>query len=418
MTGRPANMPGAAAGGSLEDDVPAVAFILRLGRALHGYGLSADVLESALESSSERLGLEAQFFTTPTSIFAAFGPPERQHTHLIRVYPGDVNLGKLARLDEVARGVLSGALTPAEGSARIDAIIASRPTFGPLLRTLAYGVASAASCRVLLGGGAEVAVACVAGLLTGLLALAERRLPHARHVFELAAAFTVSAFVTLFAATTGLRMSISTATLAGVIVLVPGLTVTLAMTELARRHLAAGTARLSGAFLVFVALAFGVAVGSRLATSIAGRVPSVGPTPLPEWTLMVAVAVAPFAFAIVMRARPADLGWIWLASTVGYGAVRLGALWLGPALGASMGSLVVGVLANLYDRSGRGPAAVPLVPGVLLLVPGSIGYRSLASLLDQNVVVGVTAGFTMILTAVSLAAGLLIASVLVPARRR
>jgi uncharacterized membrane protein YjjB (DUF3815 family) len=54
---------------------------------------------------------------------------------------------------------------------------------------------------------------------------------------------------------------------------------------------------------------------------------------------------------------------------------------------------------------------------VLLLVPGSIGYRSLTSLLDQNVVVGVTAGFTMILTAVAIAGGLLVSSVLVPTRR-
>ncbi len=79
---------------------------------------------------------------------------------------------------------------------------------------------------------------------------------------------------------------------------------------------------------------------------------------------------------------------------------------------------MVGVLANLYDRRGYGPAAVALVPGVLLLVPGSIGYRSLASLLDQNVVVGITAGFTMILTAVAIAGGLLVASLLVPTSRR
>ena len=82
-------------------DRAAVGFGHRLGRALHSHGLSADALESALEAASSQLGLEASFFSTPTSIFAAFGPPERQHTHMIRVYPGDVDLGKLARLDAV-----------------------------------------------------------------------------------------------------------------------------------------------------------------------------------------------------------------------------------------------------------------------------------------------------------------------------
>ncbi len=205
-----------------------------------------------------------------------------------------------------------------------------------------------------------------------------------------------------------------TATLGGLITLVPGLAVTVAMTELARRHLAAGTARLSGALLVFVAIAFGVAVGGEVARLLVGPVRSLAPRRLPEWTLTLALATAPLAFGVLLRARLRDFPWLWLSSTIGYTTVRFAALSFAPAIAASVGALVVGILANLYDRRGYGPAAVALVPGVLLLVPGSIGYRSLASLLDQNVVVGITAGFTMILTAVAIAGGLLVASLLVP----
>jgi uncharacterized membrane protein YjjP (DUF1212 family) len=395
----------------------AVGFILRLGKALHGYGLAAHGLEDALSGAASRIGLEAQFFTTPTSIFAAFGRPETQSTHLIRVFPGDVDLGKLAALDEVTSEVHAGTLTPAEGSQRIDRIIASPPPYGRATRVLATGVASAAVCRVLVGGATEVVVAGAAGLLVGLLALASRRLPHASHVYELVASMAVAALVSLVATVGGVAVSVPTATLAGVIVLLPGLTLTLAMTELASRHLAAGTARLSGAFIVFIAMTFGVAVGNRVAAAIAGPAAAVNPTDLPTWTLWLALAIAPLAFGVYLRARPRDIGWLLLASLVGYGAVRVGAVALGPAMGASIGSLVVGVMANLYERRGLGPATVPLVPGVLLLVPGSMGYRSMASLLDQNVIVGVTTGFTMILTAVALAAGLLVANVLVPPGR-
>ncbi len=398
-------------------DAAAVGFVLRLGRALHIYGLSADALEQSLQAMSERLGLEANFFTTPTSIFAAFGPPERQHTHLIRVYPGDVDLGKLARLDAVSRDVEHGRLSVLEGSARIDAIIALPPISRPIVRILAYGVASAVVCRILAGGLNEVVVAGVAGLLTGALSLASKRLPHGTHAFELVAAFAVSLFVTCVAAG-GLRLSVPTATLGGLITLVPGLALTVAMTELARRHLAAGTARLSGALLVFVAIAFGVAVGGEVARLLVGPVRSFAPRRLPEWTLTLALAMAPLAFGVLLRARLRDFPWLWLSSTIGYTTVRFAALSFAPAMAASVGALVVGILANLYDRRGYGPASVALVPGVLLLVPGSIGYRSLASLLDQNVVVGITAGFTMILTAVAIAGGLLVASLLVPTSRR
>ncbi len=397
-------------------NIAAVGFVLRLARALHGYGLSADALESALHRMSDRLGLEGQFFSTPTSVLAAFGPPERQQTHMIRVYPGDVDLGKLARLDAVSRDVERGRASVLEGSARIDAIIASPPTSSALVRVIGYGVASAAVCRILGGGLHEVLVAGLAGLVTGVLSLASKKLSHGTHVFELVGALAVAAIVTIVASL-GVRLSIPTATLGGVIVLLPGLTVTLAMTELARRHLAAGTARLSGAFLVFVIIALGVGVGSQLAESLVGDVRSFAPPRLPMWSLIGALSIAPFAFAAVLRARLRDLPWLWVASTLGYTAVRGAALLFDTALAALVGALVVGALSNLYDRWGRGPAAVPLVPGVLLLVPGSIGYRSLASLLDQDVVVGVTAGVTMILTAVALAGGLLVASVIVPPRR-
>ncbi|MCC6163752.1 MAG: threonine/serine exporter family protein [Acidobacteria bacterium] len=397
-------------------DDAAVGFVLRLGRALHVYGLSADALEHALLAMCERLGLEAAFFTTPTSIFAAFGAQERQRTHLIRVYPGDVDLGKLARLDAVAREVEAGQVSVLEGSARIDAIMAMPAISKPIVRILAYGVSSAAICRVLAGGLNEVIVAGVAGLLTGAISLASRRLPHGTHVFELVAAFAVSLLVHCVASTSGIRLSIPTATLGGVVALLPGLTVTVAMTELARRHLAAGTARLSGAFLVFIAIAFGVAVGGEVAKLVVGEVRSLAPRRLPEWSLTLALGVAPLAFGVLLRARLRDFPWLWLSSAIGYTTVRLAALSFAPAIAASVGAFVVGVLANLYDRRGYGPASVALVPGLLLLLPGSIGYRSLTSLLDQNVIVGVTAGFTMILTAVAIAGGLLMASVMVPTR--
>jgi uncharacterized membrane protein YjjB (DUF3815 family) len=59
-----------------------------------------------------------------------------------------------------------------------------------------------------------------------------------------------------------------------------------------------------------------------------------------------------------------------------------------------------------------------LVPGILLLVPGSIGYVSMSSLMQRNTVAGIDTAFTMVISAVSLVAGLLIASILAPEPRR
>ena len=56
------------------------------------------------------------------------------------------------------------------------------------------------------------------------------------------------------------------------------------------------------------------------------------------------------------------------------------------------------------------------LPGLILLVPGSIGMRSLSALVGQDVISGIETGFLAIMIAVALATGLILASALVPPR--
>src|ERR1700741_3717408 len=95
-------------------------FVLRLAHALHASGYAAHSLEDVLQHICDRLDLIGQFYTTPTAIVASFGTLETQRTHLIRVQPGELNLGRLSALDAVAKDVADGSLTPQEGSAQIE----------------------------------------------------------------------------------------------------------------------------------------------------------------------------------------------------------------------------------------------------------------------------------------------------------
>ena len=176
--------------------------MLRLGRALHAYGYASPALERALVTASTRLGLVGHFFSTPTSIFVAFGSGSGQRTFLTRVEPGGLSLGKLADIDGNARGVVDGTLTPAEALARIEAIEQQPPPFSRLLETMASGVASGAACRLLGGGAGDIVVATGLGVLVGLLGLAAGRLRLQQGLFELMAAALVSA-AALMAASSG-----------------------------------------------------------------------------------------------------------------------------------------------------------------------------------------------------------------------
>lgn len=399
------------------DPSEAGGFILRLARAMHNYGYPAHRLEEVLADVARRLGVKAQFFSTPTSIMAAFGELETQRTHLIRVAPGEVDLGKLTDVSQVVEDVVQGRLAPSQGSTRIDAIVAAPPPYGVASTVLAFGLASAAAARFLGGGLREILVSGGIGLVLGLLGVVGSRWAPLGRVYVPVAAFLAAAI----AAATALvipQYSVYVGTLAGLIVLIPGLTVTTAMTELSTGHLVSGTARLIGALILFLVIGFGVAMGGQMVRILFGQYSSlVHPLALPEWTGWAALVVAPLAFTVLFRAHARDAGWILAAGALGILASRLGGAELGPELGAFVGALTIGVASNLYAWLLRRPASVTLVPGTLLLVPGSIGFRSLSSLLDREVVTGMETAFTMVLIAAGLVAGLLLANVVTPIRR-
>jgi uncharacterized membrane protein YjjP (DUF1212 family) len=387
-------------------------FVLKLGRGLHIYGYPAHRLEEALGQVCHRLGLEGQFFSMPTALFASFGQGDEHRTFQIRVDPGGVDLGKLVRLDET-RALVAGGLDPDEGSRLVDAILAAPPAYGPWLTTAAFAVASATACRFFGAGIREVAAAGVIGLVIGLLALVLAERPATARVFEALAA-AVAGFLAVGAGVLAPPLLPSVATLGGLIILVPGYGLTVAFTEIATRNLVSGTARLAGAGLTFLVLAFGVALGTRIGGRLFGAVATVEPRPLPGWTLTAALIVAPAAFAVLFRADKRDVPWVLTATAVAFLGARAGTTLLGPELGAFLGATCVSAFGNAYNRLVQRPAAIPIVPGLLLLVPGSIGFQGLASLMGHDTLRGIEAAFRMILVAASLATGLLFANVLLP----
>jgi uncharacterized membrane protein YjjP (DUF1212 family) len=396
---------------------PRAAFILALGRALHGAGEPTNRAEELLEDVAERLGLTAQFFITPTSIFAAFGPEDRQRTHLIRTEPSTTNLGKLAQLDRVVVRVLRGELTAETALTALNEATAPAPVRPAIALLGGYALASACSARVLGGGWREILTAGGIGLVIGMIASLAATRTTLERLFEPVAAFLAAVLLALAAKATG-GMSATVATLASLIVLMPGMALTNAMTELTTRHLAAGTARLMQAFMVFLAMGFGVALGSRLVHETLGAVPVAEPRPLAAWTIWPAVVLVAVSFGVLLSAARRDFGWILLACLVGFMASRSAASLLGPELGMFVGAFAVGILASLVARRTDQPTALIEVPGTLVLVPGSIGFRSITALLENQVVSGLETAFRVLLIAMSLVAGLLMANLVMPRPRR
>jgi uncharacterized membrane protein YjjP (DUF1212 family) len=408
----PASAPDAA---SFPPDA-AIPFVLRLARAMHVHGAPAHRLEEVMQRIAPRYGLIGNFNSTPTSLIAAFGEPPEQRTYLLRIEPGAVDLGKLPQLDRIVDDLERGRVTPAQGLARLDAMEREPERYGATLTTLCYGVTSACAARFFGGGWREVASAAAIGLLTGLLALGIRRVPALARLFEPLAALVAALAAGAAAVLLG-RLSPYIAEVAGLIVLLPGLSLTTALTELATRNLVSGTARLAGVTMTFLALSGGLALGVAIATRLWHIDPNPAPVPLPAWTEWVALLVSPLALTVLFRARWRDVGWILGAAVIAFAAARIATRAFGPEIGTFLAAVSVGIACNVYARVLNRTASVPLVPAILVLIPGAIGIRSISSLIQRDVMTGVALAFTLVLVGLSLAAGILFASVAVSPRR-
>lgn len=394
---------------------PRIRFLIALGRALHSYGIPAHRLEDALGNAADRLGIRGEFFSGPTSLISSFGPAGQQHTALSRVQPGSLQLDKLVELDEVVEALYRGDIPVEEADRRLHEIDGAPLRYGSVVTILAFGLISGTAARFFGGGWAEMGVSLGLGLGTGVLAILGGKFASMGRVFEFVAAL-LATFVAM--ATSILIFPVSTGeiVLASMIILLPGLTLTLALNELATGHLVSGTARFTGAVMTFLKIGLGVGIGQKLALLLPGSLPEVSPAQLPTWTLWTSLLLTPLALVILFRARWKEALWIALSAMVAFWGARLGVAFLGTGMGAVVGALLAGLVSNLFARWKGHPAVVLIVPSIILLVPGSIGYRSLSMMLSNDVTSGIGNAFEALLVGMALVAGLLLANVLLPPR--
>lgn len=393
-----------------------IAFCLEIGKALHSFGTPAHRFEEAMQRLVASLGLEGDFLAHPTAFFAELRSATRREVFMVRAEPGDTNLEKLVSIQALVKEVINGNLPIEEAAARVREVVAQAPRFGRALVAASFGLSSAMAARFFGGGWREMVLSGLLGVLISLLGFWTSKQHHLAQVLVLLAA-TLAGFGGVVAAHLIPHTAAFTITLAGIVILLPGLKLTVALREVATGNLVAGSARLVDAVMILMMLAFGVALGRQVAMQFTSAFRESLSIPMAAWTEWVALLAVPLAYLVLFQARKRDFGWILLASIVAFVSSRLGAAWLGPELGAGLGAMALGIAANLFGRRTRLPNQIMELPGLLLLVPGSIGFRGLAFLTMGETEVGVQTAFRMVFLAVALVMGLSLANALVRPRK-
>lgn len=399
-------------------DTDAARFLVELARLLHVSGASAGRLEDAVGSAGEQLGVETTVFSTPTSVVMGFGVDGEQRVSLIRVQPGDIDLEQLVDVDAVATAVADGTLTPREGLAALIRIRRRRPRYGFWSTLGCVVIASAGVGRFFGGGWSEIAASAFVSVWVGVMFLTVSRSARGARLVDLLAGL-ISGFLSVAIARCVVPVDHVIVALGGLILLVPGLTITLSVSELSSRNYVSGSSRLMGGAMVVVVLAFGTAIGKGLG----GYLPdgplmeSWGSSGLSAWTVWPTLVMSALCFVVLFRAKPRDAFPITFAAAIGYGVSSWVGGLSGPEFGAFAGAFALALFGNAWSRWKNQPSGVAIIPGLLLLVPGSLGVRGVSALMQEDVTSGAQATFGVVVIAVGIVAGLLSAHAVWPSRK-
>jgi uncharacterized membrane protein YjjP (DUF1212 family) len=398
-----------------------IGFVVELASRLHTYGTTAQRLESAIVAVARRLGLRCNPWSNPTGMILSFADAHADSrladtTQVIRLDPGETDLRKLCAADAIAEDVLAGRTDLVAGSAALAALDRKPGRRARVLEAISYGLAAASVAGLLRSGWADMLAAAAIGTLIGLLHVLVSGRPRLQEAEDALSAMLATVLVAAIAAFVW-PLGTRTVLVASIIVLMPGLTLTNAVAELTSQHLVSGSARFAGAMTTLLKLTFGAIAAAQLVKLFGWHLHEATLVPSPAWVEFLALGIGSYAFAVLFRADRRDYPLVMASVWLGYGVTRLTGQALGNDAGVFFGSLAVTAASNVYARWSNRPGALVRVPGIILLVPGSVGFRSLSFVLERDVMLGIHTGITVLIVLVALVAGVLFGNLLIPARQ-
>ncbi|MFA6033298.1 MAG: threonine/serine exporter family protein [Myxococcota bacterium] len=400
-----------------DEHEPIIGFMMKLAVAMQRYGAPAHKLEDLTHYVSNRLGIKGNIFAMNTVLMAAFGDLFSQKVIMhSAMSSGEINLDKQVRLYRVANDVVEGKTDFAQGERIIDQIVSAPPPYGSVMTTVCSALSSAAAARFFGGGWREIVVAGIGGVLIGVLGTMLSTSLDRLRAFEVVGSILVSILAAFGALLLG-PLNTTITVLGGLVFLLPGFTVTVAMNELASRHMISGTSRLMGAITVLLVMGLGVTLGQNLASIMHVEISHDISIPLAPWTEWVALIVGLSSYVVLFKVPRSEAPYVIGAGVITYLVAWGASKQVDVDMATGCAAFSLGIMGNLYARFLGKPSAIPTVPGIMYLVPGSIGMKSLFQMIDRNTINAIEMAFQMSVLAMAIVTGLLLANVVIPPRR-
>nr|WP_269819676.1 threonine/serine exporter family protein [Paraglaciecola chathamensis] len=391
-----------------------------MGIMLHKYGTPAFRLEAYLTELATYLGVRASFIATPTALTFVIWSDRREdeYNHSVRVQPGDYDMNALSRTDELATRLLAGEVGLEEADHQLDVINQMPSPYGKVLTGLGFCGATGAFAMLMGASWQEILWTSLIGLVVYFLVLWSQISRRVTLMLEPAASLVAGLIACAISFYFDHGINIPLVVLSSVIILVPGLALTMGLAELSTRNLVSGTARVMDAVMQLFKLYFGAFLGISIGFGLFGPNESQVATSLPEWSRWFAILMLCLALVVIFRTRFKHIPWALLSGFIAYGATVWSASYIDQGLSTFVGAFALGIYANLFTRIAHAPASLVSMQGLIVLVPGSKTYIGLNSFVSgQDFVQAEHIGQETFLIFMSLIAGLIFANVVMPTKK-
>ena len=389
-------------------------FIIKLGTAVHHYGPSAARLESYLTAVCTTLGYEGVFRSTPSEITFAFSKQDQwwQRTHIAVVPVGGYNMAKLAEVGNLVEELVADKITLIEASKRLDEIEAMPDPWGLWSYPVSFALVAFGFSGMLEGSLLDNIVSvCLSLVVCALFLLAEKMKGRFLDALPFTSAFVAGSC----AATVKLwlpDLNESIVILAAIIVLIPGFIISAGIVEIVENYIIAGTARLFGGLVYLIKQFTGAWLGISFISLFGDMELNTSLDPNSTSIILLSITCLIVGLCLAYQTLLRDCVWVLINCALAYGIVLSTSELLSADIGILLGATVASMFANLWARITNRPTSIVLIPAITILVSGSIGFRGLLTAATQQADQGMQMFLQMFIVALAIAAGLLIANII------
>lgn len=353
-------------------------FIIKLGKALHTYGVQSYKIQSFLKLVAERKGIKGSFMDNPTWInYVIYEEADQTYNYIETIKPGEINLGSLSSIVEITNKLLREEISFKEANKMIDEIDKPMRLKHRIVEFFAFMLSGFSFCIILNTNWISSFAAAIAGAVIYFIYLFASKSDYISSTLESMVAFTATIIIGLLS-TVFPEINLSLSILASIIIFIPGLSITVALEEITSYNLISGTAKFAGAMVSLFKQFFGVMLGLAVLPLFVtlNRIPSVDD--IPKWIDMIAILALTLSLLPIFRVRRKH---VFLALVTGFISFYTTYLleFTGILTSIFIGTITVVLVSKLFSKIAKTPKMVFLIPGLVMLVPGSKAFIGLSS---------------------------------------